>query len=676
MLRKPHTRPNIWFSLIMSLIISALTFISDYNDKAAKLTRMRKIDNFFSDRFMVLRNSEFEKRRHTLWKKSYRKIKIIAIDEGTIQKYGNFSLWGREKLLILLKKLEYAGAKVVFVDILLTTPSNNPTVDRMLADLYYNGKNLILPMFLWVKDFDVKTKNTAYQFELPFFYLLKNKVTNLDEAKKLKRVYLYRSGSVGVHKAERDVIRRVFLFQENKGGENTFTVYHAMLLTFLKYKGLDVKDIKTSQNRVTAGKTKIPLNNRRFRINYPLNEWVDLTTKDEYSIRDEDYLGAVLPLEQVLDLEPEMMKAFFKDKIVLVGPTAPELGDIKETPVGKMPGVFINATILFNLLNKSFLYETSKWVELVILLSIGLLIVFINYFIRPLIAGVAGALSLFAYLFAGYMFFSRASLLIPMATPLISISLHILILVSYFYVLEERQKNQIKNTFGEYLSPEVVEDLLLHQAEGQLGIEGKNEVVTVFYSDIRGFTSMSENMKPEEVVSILNEYFDRMAEIVLKYGGYIDKYIGDCIMAIFTAPVPTPDDAEKAVLSAIEQQEEIMKLKQEWKGEGRSNFYVGMGINTGEVVLGNIGSHKKKDYTVIGDNVNLAARLYDQARGGQILISASTHEQVKHLVEARFFEKIHVKGKKKPVDTYEILGRKGEKNLLDGYAPKPREGGH
>jgi len=171
---------------------------------------------------------------------------------------------------------------------------------------------------------------------------------------------------------------------------------------------------------------------------------------------------------------------------------------------------------------------------------------------------------------------------------------------------------------------------------------------------------MSEKMKPEEVVHILNEYFSAMIEIIFKYEGTLDKFIGDAIMAVFGAPVAHPDDPQRALRTAVEMREELKKLQEKWKGEGRPAFDIGIGINTGEVVAGNIGSSERMDYTVIGDNVNLASRLESLNKEHQthILISEDTYQKVKDVAKVRPIEPVKVKGKEKEVMIYEVEGLK------------------
>ena len=230
--------------------------------------------------------------------------------------------------------------------------------------------------------------------------------------------------------------------------------------------------------------------------------------------------------------------------------------------------------------------------------------------------------------------------------------------VAYRVVGEAAQKRAVTNAFGLHVSPGVVKEILNQEGGVASALAGKRAKTTIFYSDIRGFTAMSERMTAEAVYEQLNEYFEAMCDVIFKYNGYVDKFIGDCIMAIFSAPNQTPDDARKAVEAALDQQDVIQHLGRKWQDEGKQPLAVGMGINTGYVVMGNLGSQKRMNYTVIGDDVNVAARLYNVALGGQIIVSESTYEEVKEFFLFRERNPVSVKGKAAPLRTFEVLGRK------------------
>jgi len=653
-------RKQVIIAFAISLVITVLAFSFSQLQvgkkeglKTVNLTSF--LENYFYDYFTLIRNLRNPEMLQKLTLKIQDKIVVVIINDETLRKFGRWQEWSREKSALLIEKLAKAKPSVIFIDALFTEPSSNIEVDRNLAAAYAQNEEVILPAKVW-KELVTRQKPAI---QLPLYFILAHQLP----PEKLAPIYQNRCGITSVEEIERGRVRKVPLVYRVGEGK----LVNVNLLCWMRFKGFTARDLKIEENRLVINDHKIPLDDEQFLINYivrPTRRW-------EGSYADFFPLCDTGGMEKVLSLDDETLREIFSDKIVLVGATSASMGDIKDTPVGSMPGIYINAVILANLLENLYLKKASAGVNFIILLALGFFLTFLIINLRPAWAGGAGILTGSGFVIASYAVFSKLSLFISTAVPLISTFFHLIILVSYFYLIQEQQKNFIKKTFGEYLSPEVVDELIKEHARGTLGMEGKKEVVTIFYSDIRNFTPMAEKMTPTEVVSLLNEYFDRMAQIVIRHGGYIDKYIGDCLMAIFTAPVPTPDDPRKAILSAVQQQEEIMKLKQEWKERGieAENFYVGMGLNTGEVVLGNIGSPLKKDYTVIGDNVNLAARLYDKAVGGQILISSATYEQVKDVVETRLVGTLKVKGKSKLVRTYEVLGRKGQTNLLNGYPP-------
>jgi adenylate cyclase len=239
-------------------------------------------------------------------------------------------------------------------------------------------------------------------------------------------------------------------------------------------------------------------------------------------------------------------------------------------------------------------------------------------------------------------------------------------MVAIYRVLHEgAQKRMVTEMFGMHVSPAIVSDILKQDdPRSGLALTGKRVKATIFYSDIRGFTAMSETMTPEEIYGQLNEYFEEMCKIIFEYGGYVDKFIGDCVMAVFSAPYQTPDDARNAVISAVKQQEKILELSARWMAEGKKEFTVGMGVNTGDVVMGNLGASSRMNYTVIGDNVNVAARLYNVAVGGEIIISETTYAECKELIEVDDREPVSVKGKSAPIAIYNV------RSLKEG-APQP-----
>jgi adenylate cyclase len=218
---------------------------------------------------------------------------------------------------------------------------------------------------------------------------------------------------------------------------------------------------------------------------------------------------------------------------------------------------------------------------------------------------------------------------------------------------ELSQKVIERQALERFLSSAIVERIMLNPDQVHLG--GENQTATILFADIRGFTRMSEKMEPQEIVELLNEYFTLMTDLLFENGGTLDKYMGDGIMALFGAPLTKPDDAARAVKTAVEMQQALHHLNRSWEAEGRPPWMMGLGVHTGQVTAGNIGSAKRMDYTVIGDAVNLSSRLCSNAAGGQILISEATYLQLGETFPARRLDPIRVKGKETPVEVYEVL---------------------
>jgi class 3 adenylate cyclase/putative methionine-R-sulfoxide reductase with GAF domain len=221
-------------------------------------------------------------------------------------------------------------------------------------------------------------------------------------------------------------------------------------------------------------------------------------------------------------------------------------------------------------------------------------------------------------------------------------------------VFEDMEKTEIKNAFSRYVSPDVMEEILANPEKNAMKTDKRE--ITVMFSDLRGFTALSEKMAPEKIVEILNEHFETMVHIILKNRGTLDKFVGDQIMALFGAPVYTESHALKAIKTAVEMQKAQAELSRKLKKQYNIDVEIGIGINTGEMVVGNIGCKQRMDYTVIGDSVNVAARLCGAAKGAEILITENTYAEVKKLVKVEELAPITVKGKSKPLQLYRVTG--------------------
>jgi adenylate cyclase len=265
---------------------------------------------------------------------------------------------------------------------------------------------------------------------------------------------------------------------------------------------------------------------------------------------------------------------------------------------------------------------------------------------------------IFAVFEISIVVFSNSNVLINVVNPSLAIVFAYFGTAVYQYLTERQQKAVIKNMFGHYINATVVNELVANPEKARLG--GDRRELTVFFSDIASFTTVSEQFqaKPEGLVALLNEYLDEMTHLVLKYEGTLDKYEGDAIMAFWGAPLPQKDHALRTCLASLEMQKRLAVLRSKWTKEGRPALTVRIGINTGIMIVGNMGGKDRFDYTVIGDSVNLASRLESANKqyNSNIMISDFTFSQVKGKVIVRELDLIQVKGKSEPVKVYELLG--------------------
>lgn len=349
-----------------------------------------------------------------------------------------------------------------------------------------------------------------------------------------------------------------------------------------------------------------------------------------------------------------------RNKIVLVGATAPDLHDLYFVPTSAgtpMAGVEIQANVIQSYLDGRALRLTSAWQNILILIVLAFGLASLSIALRLRYFGLFVPVIMLAYLLVAVAV-SAQDLLLPIIYPLVFIVGAYLIDLVVRYLAEIRHRRWVQTAFSRYLAPQVIDRLISGDAPLKLG--GGKQELTILFSDIRGFTSLSERLKPEELVMILNEYLNRMTDIVLKTEGVVDKFIGDAVMAFWNAPLLQPDHAARAARSALEMMAALEKLNQGWQKRNLPELKIGIGINTGDVTVGNFGSEKRFDYTAIGDDVNLASRLEGLTKqyGVSILISESTKKQIEAEYQTRLIDKVAVKGRQAPVRIFELIGHK------------------
>lgn len=352
------------------------------------------------------------------------------------------------------------------------------------------------------------------------------------------------------------------------------------------------------------------------------------------------------------DINPEL----FNGKTVFIGgnlngPSA----DVVQTPKGERhPGVDIQATMYDNITHNQFLHTANWQLKLffILLLAAVTFIVVLNAgFIKSLLI----LFGLDIIYFSLVAVCASHNFILSFINPVMVQFVTLIFGYSFKFISENRNKEKIKQAMGKYLSQDIMKNVVSNIDDLKLG--GKRAVVTVLFSDIRGFTSLSEKMSAEEVSMILNEYFAEMEPIITKYNGVINKFIGDAVMAIFGEPIQDINHAQNAVKCAYEMLKTVEYLREKWLYEGKPKIEIGVGINTGEVFIGNIGTETRMEYTVIGDTVNLASRIesYNKVYKTNLLVSSSTYSYIADIADVIKISEVQIRGKAKKMNIYEVL---------------------
>jgi adenylate cyclase len=432
-------------------------------------------------------------------------------------------------------------------------------------------------------------------------------------------------------------------------------------------RGVPPSEVSVSGSTLRVGDRAVPLIERqlpsfdggsrpslRTLIRYPggvLDPRTKRPTYADYSFYDLFYSEKQIEAGE----KPLVDPARFKDAIVIVGTTAPGLYDLIPVPFseGKMPGMQIHASMLDSVLSGRFMKPAPGWAGLAALLLCALVagIGLMRLGVWPGLALSAATAA--AFVVVAVMLFEQG-LWLGMIEPASALTLAAFGGVSYQYFVEDREKRRVKRLFSRYVSKDVFDQLMSDPSKAGLG--GKRRTMTVLFSDIRGFTTFSEQGEPEAIVQQLNEYFSRMVHVVFEHRGTLDKFVGDAVMALFGAPLDDPDHAEHAMQAALAMLKELEELNRGWAAEGRPTLAIGVGVNTGDMVAGNIGSESIMSYTVIGDAVNLGSRLesLNKQYGTSVIISDATRERLQGRYDIRALGDVVVKGKSQPVAIFEV----------------------
>ena len=600
-------------------------------------------------------------------------VVIAAIDEKSIDELGRWP-WPRNRIAELLDRLHEYKAGVVGLDIVFSSPELGTNNDLLLHDAVARSSNTVLGYFF---HFSREGLEHLQEKELAGFLrtISRSRYSGIRKTAdvSLSAIPLRQAYAVEA------TIDKIAVASKNAGYFNFHPELDGSIRKvplLVKYR--DMVDLADDDDYLFPPLSLTMLGKY---LNSPILVWIDQLGVDKITVAGENnleiptndlgemwinYYGPehTFPHYSIVDiLARKVSPEDLAGKIVLVGSTAIALADFRPTPFDpSFPGVEIHATIMDNFLHNRILTDppvSNYLLDVAGVLGFGFLLLLV----MPLVGALTGCsivVSLLVLLLgSGYYLFSRQLMVIHIVPSFSEIVFCSSALYISRFFKEEREKRYIRNAFGKYMSPVVIDQLI--QDPSQLMLGGVRREITAFFSDVADFSSISERMPPDELVELLNEYLAEMTDIVLKYEGILDKYEGDAIMGFFGAPIADPTHAEKCCQMALDMQKRLAALRTQWKKQGKPQLLARIGINTGQMVVGNMGSKVRMDYTIMGDAVNLASRLegVNKEYGTEIIISQYTYEACRDLFEVRELDSVRVIGKKEVIVIYELLCRKG-----------------
>ncbi|MBI5048385.1 MAG: CHASE2 domain-containing protein [Deltaproteobacteria bacterium] len=476
-------------------------------------------------------------------------------------------------------------------------------------------------------------------------------------------------GHIGIHPDTDGVNRRVFPFLYFKDREKAYPSLSLIIAAYIKDISLDSITIKN--RKMFIGDSVIPLlHDDSVRIFYQGGKvTTDGTGKETYQS-----FYQYIPYEYILasiDLlksgqPPPLPKGKFKDKIVLISASAVGLTDLKSTPFSPVtPGIEIHANIIDNILSNKFLHTLNLSYEKAYILALTATVAIISYVTGPYWGFLFFAI--FAGLVTGihWWVFSKG-VIIAVVSSVIAMTVTYLGVILLKYIMEYREKSFVKAAFGHYIAPAVLENIL--KSPDKLKLGGEKRYMTVLFSDVEGFTTLSEQIPPDEVSSILNEYLSQMVQCIMQTKGALDKFIGDAVMALWNAPAAQENHAALACETALLMLKELNHLREKWRQEKRPLLNARIGINSGEMVVGNMGSKEIFDYTVLGSEVNTAARLepLNKDFGTHIIVSEATRVHAEKSCPEKFvfrrLARVVLKGRKSYLEVNELICFRNDKD--------------
>ncbi len=652
-------RQRLIFTIL--LLIFIFVFYITYN-----IAEPKAYD--FMVKNVLTQNLPFDK-----YKKTYgsNDIVLVVIDEKTVEKYR--WPWKRDINCKIFEIFNYSKPKVIVHDSILNSlDSSNPESDKKYFATLSKFDNLIEGVMPLVNRWENKNKGVIYDKnfikkygiqvenkdkELPSIYgsLMKYPKPYMDVVKNSGSVLMLPgsiSGKLDIWARDNVYRNHIYLFKYKDG-----YIPSIALKTFL---------LINNNPKVVLTKNSISFPELDYEIKQQRSKYFLTTPVRFYKVYNNGYSYKKYSALDVMDSydaikkgqKPKINPKEFDNKIVVIGANVKAgsgINDNKNSSIlSNHPGVDFQATAIDNIINNDFLNVIPMSINILITI-IGMIFVYAFIRFSDLFKSIISTIViiLFYLLISAICFYFQT--IINVVTPLTMFILTTIIGYTHKFVIENKNKEKVKNAMGKYMSQDVMKRVI--QNIDNLGLGGKKSIVTVLFADIRGFTSMSEQMSAQQVSEILNEYFTEVEPIITKYNGVINKFIGDAVMAIFGEPIQDKYHAQNAVKCAYEMLQKVKELQKKWAKEDKPKIEIGIGINTGEVFVGNIGSNNRMEYTVIGDTVNLASRLegYNKIYKTKMLISPSTYEEVKGFADVIKISDVQIRGKANKIDIYEVL---------------------
>lgn len=593
-------------------------------------------------------------------------IIIVAVDEESVASsgLGSFDDWTRAYFAQVLDNISKYEPKLVAFDFYFKSPKD-ALGDSLFREALTRAKN---PLFFYRMSASKQNAQGYYVQEnedkanpFPYDDFITSNIT-ISTAKAI----------ADEDKVIRKMLPLIFDLKSNQYYENFAFAVARIALNGDKKPETPLVDKDQYLMKLSSGEDfRIPLENGEMIINYSSiprqKAFPKVSFYDVYKNKYDTY-----------GKTPEEL---FKDKIVLVGPIAFSFNDLVATPTSKdstMYGVEIQANALQTILDQAFLRNMTLTEKILLIFVLAILSSFVFLYTKIRWSVLYLVVVPITYWLLTPFVFSKG-LILDLVHPYVVFVLTFISVYIYRYLTEFKEKNALKGAFSKYVNPTLAQQIAEHPEELKLG--GEKRPVTVLFTDIAHFTTISENLTPESLVALLNEYFDAMSEVILAQGGTLDKFEGDAIMAFFGAPIHYPDHAIRAANAAVGMRHKLNELLKKWAsdaplpgGEKKPVIDFRCGLSSGDVIVGNVGSKERFEYTVMGDIVNLGSRLEgaNKKYSTNTMVSEATYLLIKDSFEGRELDTIRVVGKNKPIKVYEILSHKGElpadaMSLLQSY---------